>query len=327
MVRAPCPLPRLDTPQGTGTAPAIPAMASPPDSHLAQAELSIAGIGHGRLDSLSPVASRVAHVRHRAARAIALLALALLALLTGCAAPRALTNSRPFDFAKDTFAFENELVWEYGFNAEGQWTSRQRDPKPDYYHRCFVVAKAAQQFYRAALFDTNQTVASDATYRKLVRRVLKKNPRRLTPDEHKVVIPGYASLRDFSKAHEQVLKSECGGPWASYFQRGHWRMVLPFSRRHQAGQAEKLIHRLQTERTAIIHLVRFPSLSINHAAVVFAAEEDANQIRFHLYDPNNMEEPAQLIFNRDERRFFFPRNKYFAGGRVDIYLVYDNWAY
>src|SRR4051812_8176261 len=37
----------------------------------------------------------------------------LLVLLPGCATRNAFVGSRPFDFQKDTFAYPNDLVWEY----------------------------------------------------------------------------------------------------------------------------------------------------------------------------------------------------------------------
>ena len=53
---------------------------------------------------------------------------------------------------------------------------------------------------------------------------------------------GVADLRAFSQAHERLLKDECGSTLESYFQRGHWRMIMPFSRRNQQGFADKLFH-------------------------------------------------------------------------------------
>src|SRR2546430_188964 len=47
----------------------------------------------------------------------------LLAALCGCATSRPAVPSvaRHFDFQKDTFAYPNELVWEYYFDANGKW--------------------------------------------------------------------------------------------------------------------------------------------------------------------------------------------------------------
>lgn len=259
---------------------------------------------------------------------VGLVLVLLLAFLTGCASPRVWTaTGRAFNFPNDTFAFENELVWEYGYDEQSNWVSRAREPKPEYAQRCFVLAESALQFFQGARFDTNRPVLGDAAYRRLIRQVRSTNSRKPVCEDRKIIIPGYANLRSFSQSHEHVLKSELGGRWASYFQRGHWRMVFPFSRRHQERQAEYLLSQLRERKPAVVHLVRFPKLSINHAVLLFAAEERPDEILFHVYDPNQPEAPAELRFSRSTRTFLFPPNDYFKGGRVDVYQVYHHWAY
>lgn len=59
---------------------------------------------------------------------------------------------RRFEFARDSFAFANELVWEYRFDAvTGKTTFSQRVPPPNYAHRCFVLARSARQFLYLSL--------------------------------------------------------------------------------------------------------------------------------------------------------------------------------
>ncbi|MBI3851302.1 MAG: hypothetical protein HY298_13660 [Verrucomicrobia bacterium] len=250
-------------------------------------------------------------------------------LLSGCASSRpssAVTN-KPFVFQQDTLAYANQLVWEYYFDPNGKWRSKPREPKPDYTHHCFVVARSARQFFQHARFDPAQPVADEATYRRLIRRVISESPRRYSTESEKVVIPGYANLREFSQAQEKLLKAECGGAWESYFQRGHWRMVFPFSRAHQAKTAQALVEALKQNRPPVVHIVRFPQLTINHALLVFDATETETEIHFAVYDPNKPEKPTTLTYDRAKRTFDLPANDYFIGGRVDIYEVYRNWRY
>jgi hypothetical protein len=77
----------------------------------------------------------------------------------------------------------------------------------------------------------------------------------------------------------------------------------------------------------VLHLVRFPSLSINHAVLVIGSEETEEKIRFAVYDPYEPTNPVNLEFDRKQQRFSFPRNAYFIGGRVDVYEVYCSWKY
>jgi hypothetical protein len=247
---------------------------------------------------------------------------ACLLLFAGCATSHPPAGARPFNFQTDTFAFPNELVWEYHFDDAGRWVHQRRKPDPDYTHHCFVVVRSARQFFQNARFAPAQPQADEATYRRLIRSVVSIDPRRDLADSEKVVIPGYANLHEFSAGQERLLKEECGGAWHSYFQRGHWRMVFPFSRSNQERSAELLISDLKENRPPIVHVVRFPQLTINHALLLFDVKETDKEIVFSAYDPNRPESPKALTFDRSRRTFFFSGNDYFPGGRVDVYEVY-----
>jgi hypothetical protein len=247
-------------------------------------------------------------------------------LLAGCVGPRQ-ELARNFDFQKDTFSFSNELVWIYQYDEKGKWTTSRREPKPTYYQHCFVLARSALQFFKNARFDPNQPEADDATYGRLISKVVSSNPRCSLPEGKKITIPGYSNLRTFSQAHEKLLKAKCGGAWQSYFQRGHWRILFPFSRAHQQRTAEQLVSDLSNNGAIVVHVVRFPELTINHAIVLFGAKDNAEQIEFLVYDPNSPAEPAKLLYNRETRTFIFGPNNYFPGDRVDVYEVYHKWNY
>lgn len=252
---------------------------------------------------------------------------ALLLLLSGCACRQPFVGARPFDFHTDSFAYANQLVWEYHFDENGKWVHHRREPPADYTRHCFVVARSARQFFQNTRFDSTQPVATDAEYRRLVHRVVSIDPTHPPSEDKKVVIPGYANLRDFSAAHEALIKSECGGWWQSYVQRGHWRMILPFSRGSQEHTVERLVDDLKDNRPPVVHVVRFPQLTINHAILLFAAKETDKDIVFSVYDPNKPEGPVTLTYDRATRTFNFPGNDYWPGGRVDVYEVYWKWDY
>jgi hypothetical protein len=260
-------------------------------------------------------------------RALACVALAVVA--SGCvsAPERAALVRRTFTFETDTFAYPNELVWEYHFDpATGKVTTSNREPPPTYSHHCFVVVRSTARFFLHAHFDPSQPVADEATYGHLIREVLSRSPRRQSAEAERIVIPGYANLRAFSAAHEKLLKAECGGAWQSYLQRGHWRMIFPFSGGHQEDTARELWSAVRNGHAPIVHVIRFPDLRINHALLVFGATPSLHEIRFDVYDPNRPEQPSTLTFHRDSRTFTFPPNPYFPGGPVDVYQIYrDLW--
>jgi len=238
----------------------------------------------------------------------------------------ALPTPRRFEFERDSFAFANELHWEYAFDAAtGRTTFTKREPKPGYAHRCFVLIRAARQFLYHARFDADQSAADDATYRRLIREIVSRNPRAPCERGREVVIPGYDNLRQFSRAHAPLLKSGCGGAWRSYFLRSHWRMVFPIGRAHQMRTAEGLLSEIYRGGSPIVHLVRFPKLTINHGIVLFGADETQAGVCFQAYDPNDPEKPTQLSFDRTARIFSLPANHYWAGGRLDVIEIYRGW--
>ncbi|HTV63808.1 MAG TPA: hypothetical protein VMH30_14700 [Verrucomicrobiae bacterium] len=255
-----------------------------------------------------------------------------------CMAPKI---PRRFDFGRDTFAFANELLWEYRLESgkggdweSGKWKATddagrqkmsfcRREPKPDYAHRCFVLTRAARQFLYHARFDGARAIIPDDGYRGLIRAVLSRNPRE--PSAEPVVIPGFGGLREFSMGREQLLKAECGGAWRSYVLRSHWRMVFPISRQHQRRIAAELVKKIRGDLSPIVHLVKFPSLTINHGMILFDVRETETEIQFAAYDPNLPEKPATLAFYRGKGSFYLPANSYWAGGELNIIEIFRNW--
>jgi hypothetical protein len=263
------------------------------------------------------------------ARLMAGVLLAVALLLNGCAGlPRPTASTeRKFDFSRDTFAYANELVWEYHFDDQGHWHGTKREPPPEYSLHCFVVARSAEQFFLNARFDPSLPTATETEYRKLISRVANSSPRHSLPPEKKIVIPAYASLREFSQAREKLLKEECGGAWQSYLQRGNWRMVFPFSRGQQESEATCLAAALLNGDPVVVHLVRFPDLSINHAVLLYGVRYTDHGWEFATYDPNVPAKPTTLDYDREKRCFTFPANTYFHGGELQVYQIYNGWFY
>jgi hypothetical protein len=256
------------------------------------------------------------------------LLLAVLGLLVaaGCrTCPRAGRPPDPaFQFGIDTFSFPNELKWEYATDpTTGRTVTRRHEPPPEYSLHCVVLARSARQFYLNARFDPTLPQAEPSTYRRKVREIVASNPRCPVAASRRVIIPGFPDLHKFSVVHDDLLKETCGGAWQSYVQRGNWRMIFPFSRRHQEKTATGLLKSIQGQWPVVVHLVRFPALTINHAILVYAAHESDVTIEFTAYDPNDPTAPVALIYDRRRRSFTFPSTPYFAGGRLDVYEIYS----
>jgi len=254
--------------------------------------------------------------------------LLLVALMAGCASrPTGSLPPKHFDFAKDTFSFANELVWVYHRDAaSGKFVHEKADPVPDYTHHCFVVARAAKQFFVHAEFKPNYPKVPAQDYAELVRRIRTSDPRR-GPGMEKVIIPGYADLKSFSRDHEQLLKGDCGPAWLSYAQRGHWRMIMPFTQDHRDRNAEELVTSVKRNGIAVAHVVAFPALTINHALVVYDSVKTPEGIDFTAYDPNSPDAPVVLHYDSAAHQFSFAENRYFGGGVIDAYEVFHRWNY
>lgn len=233
---------------------------------------------------------------------------------------------RRFDFERDAFGFANELVWEYRFDsATGKVTIRRRELKPAYTHRCFVLTRAARLFLYHSRFEPGQPAVDASVCRGLIRQVLARSPRQPSPSRTQVVIPGFASLREFSRKHEALVKAECGGAWRSYVLRSHWRMVFPIPRAHQAHTAADLQAALARGESPIVHLVVFPRLTMNHGMILFDCRATGEGLEFDAYDPNMPQSPARLTYNAEQRTFHLPANPYWAGGPLDVIEIYRSW--
>jgi len=234
---------------------------------------------------------------------------------------------RRFEFERDTFAFANELHWAYAFDpVTGATKFSKRDPKPAYAHRCFVLTRAARQFLYHAQFDAERpAVGTDREYRQWIREVMSRNPRTPCAPDDRVIFPGYGGLREFSRGAEALLKAECGGAWQSYVLRSHWRMVFPISRAHQQHTAHRLAAEIHRGAAPLIHLVCFPSLTINHGMILFDADETPARVVFQAYDPNQPNEPTQVSYDRATRTFSLPANAYWPGGPLKVIEIYRGW--
>ncbi len=258
-----------------------------------------------------------------------LLFVSLILLSSGCATRNLrAVSERPFVFGRDSFSYRNDLVWEYVFDdAKGKTSHHTKEIQPEYTHHCFVVARSARQFFQFARFDPSLPAVDDATYRKLIHRIIANDPSHEITAAERIVIPGFTNLFDFSVGKRQLLQEESGGAWRSYLQRGHWRIMVPFSRAGQEREARVLRQEILSHRPPVVHLVKFPQLTINHAVLLFDVRETPAAIEFTTYDPYESTHPVTLTFERATRQFSFGRNPYFIGGKVNVYEIYRDWGH
>jgi hypothetical protein len=246
----------------------------------------------------------------------------------GCAlraSPRAAEAPRRFVFDTDTFAFANESHFEYGEDsATGVRVWGPRRPPPIFALRCAGLVRGARQFLVHARFDPAAAPVEPARYLALVREVLRRDPRVTTPAESPVVIPGFANLRSFSAAYTDIVRDEFRD-WHEVMPRGDWQIVVPFLPSWQDRTATRLVAELRSGRIPLVRAIRFPNVTLNHAVLLFDADERDGEIVFQAYDPNDPRQAITLRFDRGARTFVFPPRAYFDGGPVKVYEIYADW--
>ena len=198
-----------------------------------------------------------------------------------------------FVFGRDSYAFPNEI--------------RARHPDtPDLYaNYCFVLARGLRQFSQFARFEPALPRLDAAGYVERVRRITARPPwEPALPPDDRVVIPGYASLRDFSRGQEAAIKEGLGGRFWTLVHWTNWRVTFPVSGAHQETVASEVLAELRAGRLVQLLVTNWPKPELNHTVIAFAARQSARGVEFEVWDPNDPAAPGVVVFDRDARRFW-----------------------
>jgi hypothetical protein len=259
----------------------------------------------------------------RGKRSAKYLCLTFLALAAG---GRALAAD--FRFDRDTLSFTNSTVFEY---HEGRIQSRKstgdKEKSEPYTRRCFVMSRTVLQFYKFARFDRHAAPLDDVELAKRVRVITKMHPwNDALPEQQRVLLPGYANLRELSKARARVLQQNLGLGWPTYWRIGNFRM---FFRRdddgYQVRMHEELNAALDRRGFFVAYLSDYPHFHINHAVLVYGRKgsPSAGGIEHYLtYDPNHSDAPRELKWSPALRIFNFEKDEEFVGGFTRVYQIY-----
>ena len=215
-------------------------------------------------------------------------------------------------FGVDTFAFANENRVKYR-------------GKPDLYANwCFVMARAVTQFHRFARFDPAAAPLTPDEYTTRVSQVTARPPwhAALPPDE-RIVISGYGSLYEFSRAQERAVKAGLTGRLLSWIHWTNWRVVYPMPRAQQEAVARETLAELQAGRPVQWLITNLPTLDLNHTVVVYGYRvDDRDTIDFIVYDPNDKALPGTIRFDVPARRFWAMRLYDVRVGPIRAFRMY-----
>jgi hypothetical protein len=242
--------------------------------------------------------------------------------LSGCASLGAWSEPRDgragsaslarFDLERDVFAFPN-LVRAQNPGGSGLFANY-----------CILMARGANQFYRFARFAPDEPRLSAEGYAPLVREVLAIGPWKMprAPAE-RVVIPGYANLYEFSRAHEATIKGQFGSQIPSMVHWRNWRVSFPLGPRHQARVAEELVREVAAGRPAVVMVTNFPDPDLlNHAVLVYDYRVRSTVTEFLAYDPNDPGTPLAVHFDPASRGFWIEPLPYSPPGRIRAFRLY-----
>lgn len=231
--------------------------------------------------------------------------------------------ARPFDFAADTFSFANETVWNYVDGSVQSESSRAPDHKRDYTRRCFVMTRAAVQFWKFARFDPKAAPLPPGPLAARIREVTERSVWLLPlPAKERIVFPGYHNLREISAANAGLFQANIGLGWPIYFRAGMMPIIAPVYREIEAQLNGEIFHDLQMNYPTNVWLYNFPSLNMNHAVVVFSGRRDRDRFTYRVYDPNYSDGPRKLEYDAASRTFSYQPTFYFKGGPVSARAVY-----
>jgi hypothetical protein len=250
---------------------------------------------------------------------------ALLALLltAACAGPRvsslpsedgARADARDFVFARDTFTFRNEI------------RSRYPDVEDLYANYCFVLARGVRQFFLFARFDPTAPRLTPTAYAERVREVAAHSPWDAPlPLEARVVIPGYANLRDFSRAEEAAVKEGLGGRFWTVMHWTNWRVTFPVTRGQQTRVAEEVVDELDHGRLVQLLVTNLPKWELNHTVVAYGYRRTGPAVELTVWDPNNPDGPGTITFDTAERQFWATNVYDTEPGPIRVFRMYYSW--
>ena len=202
-------------------------------------------------------------------------------------------------------------------------TSHRREKPASFKSRCFTLTRAVMQFHQFARFAPEQPQATDAEYRKLLRRVFRVPtwmPER--PAAKRIVIPGYRNLNEFSRGREHLMKETIGNWLPTYLRLGNWRMVTPFPRIGRQNAYAQLLRGLDRGKLQAVYLSHFPTM--NHCVVLFDRHvlDGGGRTRFDTDDPNYPNTLTWVDYDAKESNFSLEPRSFWPGGRVSLMRVY-----
>src|SRR5213080_3663489 len=132
------------------------------------------------------------------------------------------------------------------------------------------MSRSVVQFRKFARFEPRGAALDDKQLARCIRAVARHRPwARALPEDQRVVFPGYANLREMSKARREVFQKNLGSGFATYFRPSNARMFFQRGREYQDKTHANLDAALSRGDLFVAYLSTYPRLSINHAVLIY----------------------------------------------------------
>jgi len=189
-----------------------------------------------------------------------------------------------------------------------------------------VLARGLRQFFLFPRFEPAAPRLAREAYLERVRAVAAHPPwEPAPPADDRIVIPGYANLREFSRGEESAVKEGLGGRFWTLVHWTNWRVTFPVTGGHQAGVAREIIDELTAGRLVQLLVTNWPKPELNHSVVAFAYRAGAQGVEFLVWDPNDPSEPGVMTFDAEAHRFQASRLYDTEPGPIRAFRMYYSW--
>lgn len=246
----------------------------------------------------------------------------LLPALASAYVPPASPAPHPLEYPRDTYAFKNETVWNYGGGSVQSGPDTKKNRR-QYTRRCFVLSRSVVQFWKFAKFDPHGKPLDDKALAARIRQVTGRSvwlP--ILAGRDRIVIPGYHDLHEASADRPDVFRENIGLGWPIYFRPGNFPIAVPVDRSTEARVNREIFHDLRENYPTIIWAYRFPSLKLNHVLVIYKGTRDADGYHYLVVDPNYDDRTMHLDYDDKTRSFSYQPSYYFKGGYVNVRAIY-----
>lgn len=227
-----------------------------------------------------------------------------------------------FNRITDTLCYPNDTFYTKGRDESVVIPNEPDGYPPIYLHRCFPLVRITLQFHKFVRFDPNAKKLTEEQYVALIRHICRiPTWWPAFSEKDKLVVPGYANLRDFSAARQYAFQQNAGWWLITYFRIGNWRMIFPSPKATRIWAVDNITRGIDEGKLQAVFMSVFPRM--NHCVVAYDYTRQPNgNVIFWVYDPNYHNAGGYIVWDAQQREFLEQKRWFFPGGPVKLIRMY-----